>query len=85
MIYGDLKVAQECFATVKAVERVKEDSKEHNKTPKLEFEGEFEPFILDLEKPEQTLKISKHLPISLRMQINEILVQYKDIFAWSSS
>lgn len=80
------ELAQECyFTTVKEVDRVEEDSEEHNKIPKLELEEEFEQFILDVKKPEQTVKIGKHLPIDLRMQLAKILVEYKDIFAWSSS
>lgn len=38
-----------------------------------------------MEKTEQTMKIGKHLLINLRMQLAKILVEYKDIFAWSSS
>lgn len=85
MIYIDQKAAQECYsATVKVVEKIEEESNEHNKTPKLELDGQFELFVLDMQKPEHT-KIGKDLPIDLRKKLAKILVEYKDIFAWSSS
>lgn len=82
MIYGDQKAAQECyFAIVKEVKKVEEDFQEHCKTPKLQPDGAFEFFILDVKKPCQTMKIGKHLPISFRLQLAELLVEYRDILA----
>lgn len=42
-------------------------------------------FILDAQQLDRTLKIGRTLPVSLHMQLAELLVQYKDIFAWSSA
>lgn len=64
---------------------MEEESEEQGKTPKLEPDGEFELFILDVKKLDQTVKIGKHFPVNLRMQLTKNLVKYKDMFAWSSS
>lgn len=86
MIYGDQKAAQVYyFTTVKEIERIEEEFEEQNKTLKLEPDGEFKLFVLDMQKPNQTIKIGKSLPIAMRMKFTEILVEYKDIFVWSSS
>ncbi|KAI5648853.1 hypothetical protein M9H77_34858 [Catharanthus roseus] len=70
MIYGDKKKAQECyFAIVQEVERE---------------EDEYELFVLDQLKPEQTMHIGRALLLALRIKLDELLFEYKDIFAWSS-
>lgn len=35
------------FTTIKEVERIEEELKEHSKLPKLKPDGEFELFVLD--------------------------------------
>ncbi|KAI5650306.1 hypothetical protein M9H77_36311 [Catharanthus roseus] len=85
VIYGYQKVVQECyFTTVKEIEKA-EDSIEHNLILKLELEGEYELFILDNVQPDHTRHIRHNLLIDLRINLAELLVEYKDIFAWSSS
>lgn len=64
------------------MEKIEEESEEQG--TRLSW-NPFELFILDMEKPNQNVKIGKHLSIALRMQLARILVEYKDIFAWSSS
>lgn len=83
IIYGDQKASQEGYFTkAKEVERIEEKSEENSKIPKLKPDGEFELFVLDAQQPDHTVKVGRTLPTSLRMQLVEILVQYKDIFAW---
>lgn len=63
---------------------MEEESEEHIKIPKLELDGEFELLVFDTQQPDHTIKIGRALLISLRMKLAELLVQYKDIFPWSS-
>lgn len=72
------------FTVVKEVEKIGEESDEQSKSPKLELDGEFELFVLNVQKLHQTVKIGKNLSIALRMKIVEVLVEYWDIFAWFS-
>lgn len=82
VIYGDQKAAQEYyFNMVKDVEMKVED----NKISKLELEGEYEFFVLDASFPDRTIKLGRALSIGLRMKIVEFLVEFKDIFVWSSA
>lgn len=41
-------------------------------------------FVLEIQQPDHTVKSGRALPIPLRMQLAELLVQCKDIFPWSS-
>ncbi|KAI5658790.1 hypothetical protein M9H77_27583 [Catharanthus roseus] len=85
VIYGDQNASKErYFATVKEVEKI-EDSIENNSIPKLQPEGEYELFILDNLHPDYTVRIGRNLPMNLRMNLAELLDEYKEIFAWSSS
>lgn len=73
-IYGDKKVAQEFyFVTVKKVEKLEEDLGNDNKIPKLEPQVDYELVVLD----SSTNRFED--------EIKETLVEFKDIFAWSSS
>lgn len=38
-----------------------------------------------MQKLDQSIKIRRHLPTSLHIELAKILKQYKDIFVWSSS
>lgn len=62
----------------------KEESVQDNQTPKIEPDGEYELFVLDRLKPEQTVRIGRALPVNIWMELAELLIKYKDIFAWSS-
>lgn len=42
---------------------------EESKVPKLELEGDYEVFGLDIAKPDKTVKIGKDLPIDLKMKL----------------
>lgn len=65
VIYGDQKVAQECyFATIKEVEK-NEDSVEDDSIPKLEPEGEYELFVTYNLHPDHTARIGRNLSINL--------------------
>lgn len=84
VIYGDQKATQEYyFATVKEVEKA-EDFAEHDSILKLETDGEYELFVLDNLQLDRIVHIGRNLPIDLRMRLSELLVEFKDIFAWSS-
>lgn len=85
VFYGDQKVAQECYFTTVKEEDKAEDSAEHDSTPKFEPYGEYELFVLDNLQPDHIVHIGRNLPIDLRMRLAELLVEYKYIFAWSSS
>lgn len=50
----------------------------------LESNGEFELFVIDMQKLDQTVKVGKDLPIDWKMKLAKILVEYKDTFAWFS-
>lgn len=45
----------------------------------MKFEGEFELFVMDMQNLDQVVKIRKDLPIDLRMESIETLMEYKDI------
>lgn len=69
------------FCIVKEVERIEEESEQHNKLPKLELDGEFELFVLDTQMPNHTVQIGRSLHVPFRMKLAKILVEYKDVFA----
>lgn len=86
MIYRDQRAIQECFlATIKEVKQQEEELDNDNRTSKLEPKGDYELFILDAFKPDQTVKIEKDFPITSQMRMAETLVEYKDIFVSSSA
>lgn len=43
-------------------------------SPSQNRKGDYEPFVLDASKPDQTVKVGKNLPINLKMKLAETLV-----------
>lgn len=85
MIYDDRKTAKECyFATMQKVKR-EEKVIEDTQPPRLEPKREHELFVLDKLKPEQMVRIGRDFPLDLQMKLVELLIEYMQIFAWSSN
>lgn len=83
-IQGDLCTGQECFLATHA--KVEHDAgnvvarEKAESSKKIQPQGEYDPFVVDVDYPERQVRVGKALPASIKHIVQKMLTEFGNIF-----